>query len=368
MRTVIIDNDLASIKTIENTLDDIELTKVVGKYTSTIDAEAGILKVRPDLIILEIDLSEVDGLTFAKRIEQEMNDIKFIFITPHSDYAVEAFDLNQVDFILKPFESERVKQAVNKLTGTSLNIESDVTQMICCFKNLHSVALYKDDSFTEVNLEWRTKYAKEIFTYLIIHKNENIRKDILIETIWPEADVKEAYNNLYTNIYYIRKTIKEANLPIIINNEESYYNITLNGVKVDFDFWLEKIKEYKFTELRKLERMMGFYKGHFLQEESYLWAEYIIEEYRIIWLETIEYIIQEYVKSDNIYQAVLNALYFQKLEPFLEKTYYILMDLFVQIGDLGSVEKQYKKLEKMLKEEYNTKPDKKLKYYFEKND
>lgn len=351
MRTIIIENDLAFMNTIEESLKKIELTNIIGKYTCVSEAEAQIMKLRPELIILEMDLIKVDGLTFAKRIEQEMRDIKFVFITSNSIHAVGVFELNQADFILKPINQERFEKALYKLSANTLKINQYETHFLCCFKHLHYIKMYDDYTFEEIGLEWRTKDAKEIFTYLINYKNINIKKETLIDIIWPNLNIKEAYNNLYTNIYNIRKTIEAANLPITIKNNNDSYNINLNGVQLDFEFWLGKIRKYKPVSLSRLENAMIFYKDHFLQEEGYLWAEPIKEKYRIVWLETIEYIIEEDVRNNKVYQAIMNALYFQKLEPYLEKTYYILIDLFNMIKDSGSAERQYEKLNEMINEE-----------------
>lgn len=353
MRTIIIENDLVFMNTIEKSLKEIELTNIIGKYTCVSEAETQILKLRPELIILEMDLIEVDGLTFAKRIEEEIRDVKFIFITSNSIHAVGVFELNQADFILKPIKQERFEKALYKLSANTLKINQYETHLLCCFKHLNYIKMFDDYTYEEISLEWRTKYAKEIFTYLINHKNINIKKETLIYIIWPDVDIKEAYNNLYTNVYYIRKTIEAANLPIEIKNHDDSYNIKLNGVELDFEFWLGKIRKYKPVSLSRLENVMSLYKDHFLQEEGYLWAEPIKEKYRIIWLETIEYIIEEDVRNNKIYQAIMNALYFQKLEPYMERTYYILIDLFNKIKDSGSVERQYEKLNKMLSEEYS---------------
>lgn len=80
MKTVIIDNDAAAIDHIESTLEELGLTTIVSKHTCPLKAEKEIFKIRPDLIILESDLKEIDGLTLAKKIENEFADIKIIFV------------------------------------------------------------------------------------------------------------------------------------------------------------------------------------------------------------------------------------------------------------------------------------------------
>ena len=84
----------------------------------------------------------------------------------------------------------------------------------------------------------------------------------------------------------------------------------------------------------------------------------------MIWLETMEYIIQNHKKNKNYHKAIMHALYLQNLEPYLESAYYTLMDLFAEIKDFSAVERQYRQLEKVLKSEYNSKPSKPIEYYY----
>lgn len=368
MKTVIIDNDAAAIDHLEDTLEEIGLTTVVSRHTSPLTAEKEIIKTRPDLIILESDLKEVDGLTLAKKIENEFADIKIIFVTSHEKINIKAFDLNQVDFILKPVEEKKVKQSLKKLSPDYSKLNKEVIQLISCFKSLRYIELQENDRINQIDLNWRTKYAKEIFAYLITQHKTNVRKDLLVEMFWPKASIKEAYRNLYTNIHFIRQTIQEAGMPILINNHNESYSLYLNDVDTDFEFLVDQINQYKHIDLSKLERAISLYKGHFLQDENYAWAEFKREKYRLIWLETMEYIIETQKNENNINRAIINALKVQNIEPNLEKIYYIIMNLFAEIRDLNSVKHHYKKLEQMLEEKYNIKPENELSYYLKRKE
>ncbi len=363
MKTVIIDNDVAAINHLEYILEEIDLTTIVSKHTCPLKAEKEIIKIRPDLIILESNFKEIDGLTLAKKIEKEFADIKIIFVTSHQNIKIEAFELNQVDFIFKPLEKQRINQVLKKFTSNFLMKNQETIPLISCFKNFKYIELQENDRINQIDLNWRTKHAKEIFAYLITHKKINVRKDVLIEMFWPEIPLKEAYHNLYTNIYFIRNTLKKSGIAILINNNADSYTLNLKNVKTDFEFLVEKIEKYKDVDIAKLEKAMDLYQGHFLEEENYLWADYKMQKYRLIWLETMEYIIETHRKENNIHRAIINALALQNIDPYLEQTYYILMELFSELRDFSSIKNQYKRLEEMLKEEYNIKPENNLKYY-----
>ncbi len=366
MRTIIINNDLAAINHLELTLNGVGLTNVVSKETSGIEAKESILKLRPKLIILDSDLKEIDSLTLAKEVESEFQDMRFLFLTSREQINVEAFELNQVDFIVKPVEESKVIQSLKKLSPDFSKLNKETTQLISCFKHLKYIELHRNGRIKQSNLNWRTRYAKEIFAYLITNNKLNVKKDMLIKMFWPEMPTKEAYRNLYTHIHLIRQVLQEADIPILINNHNDSYSLYMNGVETDYEFLQDQIKRYKYTDLSKLERAMNLYRGHFLQDENYEWAAYKREKYRLIWLETMEYIIEKQKEKKMINRAIINALYVQNIDPYLEHTYYILMDLYAEIRDLNSVKIHYEKLAHMLKETYNIKPENELSYYLRK--
>lgn len=70
-----------------------------------------------NLIFLDIEMSEISGITFAKIIDKK---VKIIFTTAYREYAVEGFDVEAIDYLLKPFPFSRFQQAINKYIGQSI--------------------------------------------------------------------------------------------------------------------------------------------------------------------------------------------------------------------------------------------------------
>ncbi|UZM99740.1 winged helix-turn-helix domain-containing protein [Lysinibacillus sp. MHQ-1] len=64
------------------------------------------------------------------------------------------------------------------------------------------------DGHTQI-LKWRTSKAKELFAYLLNHRDEIIYRDTILELFWPESDRDKASKQLYTAVYTIRQTLKK---------------------------------------------------------------------------------------------------------------------------------------------------------------
>ncbi|WP_311406707.1 LytTR family transcriptional regulator DNA-binding domain-containing protein [Liquorilactobacillus uvarum] len=74
-----------------------------------------------DLIFLDISLNEENGFTLAKELKQLVNPPLVIFATAYDKYAIQAFDINAIDYVLKPFEQTRVNQALKKANTALVN-------------------------------------------------------------------------------------------------------------------------------------------------------------------------------------------------------------------------------------------------------
>lgn len=109
---IALDDEILALRIIENyaeKIEDLTLEKVFNKQS---DAQKHLNKFPVDLIFLDVEMPVKNGLDFYKSISQ---NTKVIFTTAYSEYAVDAFSVNAVDYLLKPFSFERFKTAVEKV-------------------------------------------------------------------------------------------------------------------------------------------------------------------------------------------------------------------------------------------------------------
>ena len=111
IQCLIVDDEPVAREILESHLSKIDKVKVVASCKSAIEAFNAINQERVDLIFLDINMPEISGLSFAKSINK---NIKVIFTTAYREYAVDGFDLQAVDYLLKPISFERLLQALNK--------------------------------------------------------------------------------------------------------------------------------------------------------------------------------------------------------------------------------------------------------------
>jgi DNA-binding LytR/AlgR family response regulator len=108
---IALDDEPLALKILENFCGKTDFISLVKSFTHPHEALKHLQNFPVDLIFLDIRMPSVSGLEFAK---QAPKDLMVIFTTAYSEYAVEGFNLNALDYLLKPFTFERFLQAVNK--------------------------------------------------------------------------------------------------------------------------------------------------------------------------------------------------------------------------------------------------------------
>jgi len=111
MNCLAIDDEPLALDVIEDFSGKIPFLTLTGRCTSAIEAIDIINKERPDLIFLDINMPHLTGIDFLKSLEFPP---MIIFTTAYSEFAVEGFELNAVDYLVKPIAFNRFLKAVNK--------------------------------------------------------------------------------------------------------------------------------------------------------------------------------------------------------------------------------------------------------------
>ncbi len=126
-RTLIIDDERLAREELKSLLKEFNEIEIVGEAQN---GEEGIQKVKelnPDLIFLDVSMPEMTGFEMLKHLENIPN---VVFVTAYDQYALKAFEVNALDYVLKPVESERLEDAIKKLKERDENdFESDNTPL-----------------------------------------------------------------------------------------------------------------------------------------------------------------------------------------------------------------------------------------------
>jgi two-component system LytT family response regulator len=113
LRVVVADDERPARSFLVTQLRAFEDVDVVGEAANGAESVELIERVNPDLAILDLQMPEVDGLGVIRLLRHDKTPL-IAFITAYDEYAVRAFELNAVDYLLKPVEMPRLRQTINR--------------------------------------------------------------------------------------------------------------------------------------------------------------------------------------------------------------------------------------------------------------
>jgi len=115
LRTLIVDDEPLAVERTQVICAELQAIQVVGTASDGAAALRLIEKLEPDLVLLDMTMPELDGLQVARKLTDIAKPPAIIFVTAHESFAVEAFDLEAVDYVLKPVSRERLGRAIERV-------------------------------------------------------------------------------------------------------------------------------------------------------------------------------------------------------------------------------------------------------------
>lgn len=114
LRTLIVDDEPLAVERMQVICAELDHLSVIGTASDGAAALRLVDALAPDLLLLDMTMPEMDGLSVARALVGRVDGPAVIFVTAHDDFAVEAFDLEAVDYVLKPVTPERLQRAIGR--------------------------------------------------------------------------------------------------------------------------------------------------------------------------------------------------------------------------------------------------------------
>jgi DNA-binding LytR/AlgR family response regulator len=124
MKCLIVDDNTMARMALKQLVSQVPTLELVAECSDAIEASTQIIASPVDLLLLDIEMPQMSGLELIKKMGKQRPLI--IFTTAKTDYAVEAFELNVVDYLIKPITLPRFKQAIEKATETIESSKQEV--------------------------------------------------------------------------------------------------------------------------------------------------------------------------------------------------------------------------------------------------
>lgn len=238
IKCIIVDDEPPAIRLLEKYVDKVSFLELVTSTVSPLEALGLIDKGDIDLVFLDIQMPELTGIQLSKIVKGKT---KIIFTTAYPQFALESYELNAVDYLLKPFEFERFYQAVIKIKEEKIIPKNETIEK--GFKSQADAYLFvKTDgknNFEKVYIK-DICYIEGLKNYIAIHLKDKqiITHNTLksIEGYLPKDEYVKTHKSYIVSMQHIYKT---DSLSVYINDTTLPIGDTYKKL------FFEKIKKFK---------------------------------------------------------------------------------------------------------------------------
>ena len=231
LRTILIDDEQPARDVIKFYLKDFPEIDILGEFADGFSGLKAIQELKPDLVFLDVQMPKLTGLELLDLLDQPP---LIIFSTAYDQYAIKAFEMNAIDYLLKPYSKERFIQAVQKamtLAGNGIRLSAPVESLVktleenpeflqrIAVKSRHKVSVVPIDDI--VYLEAEGDYVM-IYTRDAKHLKEKTMK--YFETHLDPAQFIRIHRSFIVNAQFIDR--------IEYYDKENYAVLTKTGAKL----------------------------------------------------------------------------------------------------------------------------------------
>ncbi|MFD2043767.1 response regulator [Ornithinibacillus salinisoli] len=361
IKAILVDDEELSIIPLVKKLQKFKDIDIVKTYSNP--KQVVVEDMNFDVVFLDIEMQEMDGLNLAEEILSKNSNIQIVFVTAHSEYAIQAFEIHSIDYLLKPVTTKRLEKTIKRLKESIAAKEqlqvSPLPESQLSIKCFGELQVY----YNKQPLSFKTAKAKELFAFLLTYRNTYIHRDKIIEELWPNQDYKKSKTYLHTCLSHVRKLFNSINYSECILFKNQHYCLQMHLKDCDAFLVEDVIKNVTVIDESNIElvkQVIHSYDEPYLDMNGYNWAYEKSQEFHqhIIYLlyKTIEY----YKQKD-----MNKSLYFleiqRKLEPYVDENIAQSMELLIKQNNRSEAIKLYQEHRNLITEDLGIEPSETVK-------
>ncbi|MCK4677884.1 MAG: response regulator transcription factor [Bacteroidales bacterium] len=240
---IIVDDEQESLDILEESLSDFPEIEIVGKAMNADNAIESILKFRPDVIFLDIQMPGKNGFEVVKEIKKYKYSPCIIFVTAYDKYAIKAIKYAAFDFLLKPIDPNELAETISrfKSEGSGGNFQKRIEQLLLDIKKNQKIRFNTRTGFILLNTA-DIIYCESDRNYSIIYLG-NEKKVVVtcnlhaLEQLLPSDNFFRISRFVVVNLDYLTSIDRKKHTCLLEKDDEIF----------SFSITRKKIKEFEKT-------------------------------------------------------------------------------------------------------------------------
>lgn len=364
MKVIIIDDEKAMHLIMRKFLEKIPEVEIIGSFHDTDSASLFLKDHAAQLAFVDISMPNESGMQFAKRMAETYKNLHIVFVTSHKEYAIDAFDIFALDYIVKPISLERLEKSVRRAIAILQLSEGTKDN-----QNANRVFIYcmgglEVRSEQGGGVKWISRKSAELFGYLLFHRGRLVSRARLMEDIFGGMPFKNAETYLNTTIYQLRKSLEPHGLKSLVKSNTDSYGLDIADEYIDFVEFEDKLKLYDVIDASNLDQAIAveeLFAGDLFGEKAFLWAMNDIERFSRmygVFVKKLASALMNYRDRDSVTVRLLHKLLIRN--ELDEEVIQLLLKVYAAQMDRGSLIRQYGQYVKILRKELRIAPSKEL--------
>jgi two-component SAPR family response regulator len=265
MKIAAVDDEKHALERFERMVSEIPELELCGLFETGEELLEYLKGNALDAVFLDIEMPGANGLQLSEQIQNLNENIDIVFVTAFNQYAIEAFEVQAIDYILKPLTDERLGKTVSRLLKSSKTANAPGKLFVQCFGGFE--VFVGGEALT-----WKNSKAKEVLAFLIHKKGVPVSWEKIADAVWPDFNSEKAQTNFHATTYLLRKRLAEAGLSHILESVRGNYRVVTNKFDCDaykLEEMIYKNQMNRKEDIRLLEQLLE--KGY-MEGSGYAWA------------------------------------------------------------------------------------------------
>lgn len=239
MKIMAVDDEILALEDFEDTCREAGITDEIVKFNNPLDALSYAAVNKVDIAFLDIEMPVIKGIDLARRIKALNRNVRIIFATGYGEYALEAFKVDAVDYVMKPYDVSSIKKAYDKAMLVK-DAEAENHIFIKTFGYFDVFVDGKSVAFTSAK-------SKELLALLVDRNGGVVSTEQAVSILWNGREYDDTVQSLFRKVLKsLRSTLEEAGISEILVDNRNQRSIDKSKFACDYYDYLEKKQASKY--------------------------------------------------------------------------------------------------------------------------